>query len=62
MAALNHSMGTDVGYMLREESSGKLVSAIGKVNGTKDQPLIMPNGGNLHYDNIMAEVCHSHSW
>ena len=54
--SLNFTCGTDPEFFMVEDSTGRIVSAIGKINGTKEEPLIAPNGAELHYDNILFEM------
>jgi hypothetical protein len=52
---LNFTCGTDIEMFLCKEEDNKVVSAVGIINGTKEKPVIMPNGASLHYDNVLAE-------
>ena len=53
---LNFSTGTDPEFFMIEDSTKRIVSAIGRINGTKEQPLLAPNGAALHHDNIAFEM------
>lgn len=47
------TIGTDPEYLLQHE--GKLVSAIGKIQGNKEER-ICRNGHQIFYDNVLAEI------
>ena len=50
------TIGCDPEFFLRERKSGKLLSAIPHINGTKDIPQLLPRGGNIQRDNVAVEV------
>lgn len=52
----NFTIGCDPEFFLRERESGKLISAIPFVKGTKEQPMPLPKGGNIQRDNVAVEV------
>jgi len=47
------TFGTDPEFFLKQND--KYVSAIGKINGTKEVPDILQNGAGLQYDNVALE-------
>ena len=49
------TVGTDPEFFLKDKGTGSWVSAIGIINGTKDNPERMPNGSYLQYDNVALE-------
>lgn len=49
------TIGTDSECFLRSKDSGRLVSAIPFINGTKHEPQPLP-GGNIQRDNVAMEV------
>lgn len=49
------TVGTDPEFFLKDKKSGNWVSAIGIVEGTKENPERMPNGSYLQYDNVALE-------
>lgn len=55
MAKSSFTIGCDPEFFLRERESGKLVSAIPFVEGTKDKPQLLPAGGNIQHDNVAVE-------
>jgi len=48
-------VGSDPEFMLCD-GAGRLKSAIGVVNGTKEEKIDLGNGNKLFYDNVLAEV------
>ncbi len=50
------TIGCDPEFFLRERKSGKLISAIPFITGTKDEPLRLPLGGNIQRDNVAMEI------
>lgn len=50
------TIGCDPEFFLRERKSGKLISAIPFVRGTKEAPMPLPRGGNIQRDNVAVEV------
>ena len=56
MAKPRFTIGCDPEFFLRERESGKLISAIPHVAGTKDEPQLLPKGGNIQRDNVAVEV------
>ena len=50
------TIGCDPEFFLRERASGKLISAIPFVEGTKMEPKPLPRGGNIQRDNVAVEV------
>lgn len=50
------TIGCDPEFFLRDKKTGKLLSAIPYINGTKDSPQLLPNGGNIQRDNVALEV------
>lgn len=49
------TIGCDAEFFLRQRKSGKLVSAIPFIKGTKENPEPLPKGGNLQRDNVAVE-------
>lgn len=49
------TIGCDPEFFISDATS--LVSAVGKVDGTKDKPLWLPTGSGLQYDNVALEFC-----
>lgn len=50
------TIGCDPEFFLKERESGKLISAIPFVTGTKENPTVLPKGGNIQRDNVAVEV------
>jgi hypothetical protein len=50
------TIGCDPEFFLRERKSGKLISAIPFISGTKDEPFRLPLGGNIQRDNVAMEI------
>lgn len=55
MAKSRFTIGCDPEFFLKERASGKLISAIPFVKGTKEQPMPLPAGGNIQRDNVAVE-------
>jgi len=55
MAKKVFSIGTDPEFFLAENETGQLRSAIPHINGTKEEPAPLPNGGNIQRDNVAVE-------
>ncbi|HLD89510.1 MAG TPA: hypothetical protein VI911_00565 [Patescibacteria group bacterium] len=51
---VRHTIGCDPEFFLKDEN-GKLVSAIGIIPGTKEEPYGLPNGAGLQVDNVALE-------
>ena len=52
------TVGTDPELMLREKSTGRIISAAGLIGGTKGKPVQMeglPEGYGVQEDNVMVE-------
>jgi len=49
------TIGTDPEFFLKEKETGKLVSAIPYINGTKHEPEALPSGGTIQRDNVAVE-------
>lgn len=56
MSMRKFTIGCDPEFFLRERKSGKLISAIPHVRGTKEDPFPLPRGGNIQRDNVAVEV------
>lgn len=52
---MSFTIGCDPEFFL--EKDGHLVSAIGHIKGTKEEPLWLKNGSGLQYDNVALEFC-----
>jgi hypothetical protein len=52
----NFTIGCDPEFFLKERESGKLISAIPFVKGTKEHPMPLPKGGNIQRDNVAVEI------
>ena len=50
------TIGCDPEFFLKDLKSGKLVSAIPFITGTKDNPFRLPLGGNIQRDNVAMEI------
>lgn len=55
MAQKRFSIGTDPEFFLRDKESGKMMSAIPYVEGTKQVPVELPSGGTVQRDNVALE-------
>jgi len=49
------SIGTDPEFFLAKKEDGRLISAIPHISGTKEEPAMLPNGGNIQRDNVAVE-------
>ncbi len=49
------TIGTDPEFFLRRKDSGKLISAIPHIKGTKEAPEELPCGAKLQHDNVAVE-------
>jgi hypothetical protein len=49
------TVGTDPEFFLKDQKTGRYISAVGIVSGTKEEPERMPNGSYLQYDNVAVE-------
>jgi hypothetical protein len=56
MSNKRFTIGCDPEFFLRERASGKLISAIPHVEGTKQDPFCLPRGGNIQRDNVAVEI------
>lgn len=50
------TIGCDPEFFLKDLKSGKLISAIPYITGTKDNPFRLPLGGNIQRDNVAMEI------
>jgi hypothetical protein len=50
------TIGCDPEFFLKDRRSGKLISAIPFITGTKDSPFKLPLGGNIQRDNVAMEI------
>lgn len=50
------TIGCDPEFFMRERATGKLISAIPYIKGTKDKPELLPQGGNIQRDNVAVEI------
>lgn len=55
MIKMRATIGTDPEFFLRNRESGRLVSAIPHIKGTKSTPDPLPGGGNVQRDNVAVE-------
>lgn len=53
----NLLIGSDPEAMIIEEASGKMISAVGLIPGTKDEPQPIGNGCYIQADNVNVEWC-----
>jgi hypothetical protein len=49
------TIGTDPEFFMQRKKDGKLISAVPYINGTKDAPEPLENGGNVQFDNVAIE-------
>ena len=56
MAESKFTIGCDPEFFLKEKKTGKLISAIPFVSGTKENPMDLPKGGNIQRDNVAVEI------
>lgn len=52
----NFTIGCDPEFFLKNNKTDKLVSAIPFINGTKYEPEVLENGGNIQRDNVAVEI------
>lgn len=52
----NFTIGCDPEFFVKERATGKLISAIPFIKGTKHEPELLPKGGNIQRDNVALEV------
>lgn len=50
------TIGCDPEFFISDKDRG-FVSAVGKINGTKEEPLWLSSGSGLQYDNVALEFC-----
>ena len=50
------TIGCDPEFFMRKHTTGKLVSAIPFIKGTKDNPELLDKGGNIQRDNVSVEI------
>ena len=50
------TIGCDPEFFMRERATGKLISSIPFINGTKHNPELLPQGGNIQRDNVAVEI------
>lgn len=50
------TIGCDPEFFLRNKETGRLISAVPYVKGTKWEPKLLPCGGNIQRDNVAVEV------
>ena len=50
------TIGCDPEFFMRERATGKLISAIPYIDGTKEAPELLAQGGNLQRDNVTVEI------
>jgi len=55
MKSKRFTIGTDPEFFLRDKNTGKMVSAIPYVEGTKHEPVELPSGGTVQRDNVALE-------
>lgn len=55
MTEKRNTIGTDPEFFMMEKETGKLISAIPYINGTKHDPEPLPSGGNIQRDNVALE-------
>lgn len=53
---LTFSLGSDPEFFFRNPETGKMVSAIPFIQGTKYEPAPLPKGGNVQRDNVAVEI------
>lgn len=51
----NATIGTDPEFFLVDKSTGKYISAIPYIEGTKYNPMSLPSGGSVQHDNVAIE-------
>lgn len=50
------TIGCDPEFFMRHRNTGKLISAIPFIHGTKYEPELLPQGGNIQRDNVAVEI------
>lgn len=50
------TIGCDPEFFMRKRSTGKLISAIPFIKGTKEAPELLDRGGNIQRDNVSVEI------
>ena len=50
-----NTIGTDPEFFMVVRETGKLISAIPHIEGTKDAPVPLPQGGTVQRDNVALE-------
>lgn len=50
------TIGCDPEFFMRKRATGELISAIPFIKGTKDNPELLPQGGNIQRDNVSVEI------
>ncbi|MCK4454625.1 hypothetical protein KAU51_04785 [Candidatus Parcubacteria bacterium] len=50
------TIGCDPEFFMRERATGKLISAIPFIKGTKHNPELLAQGGNIQRDNVAVEI------
>lgn len=50
------TIGCDPEFFMRKRDTGKLISAIPFIKGTKDEPEKLSQGGNIQRDNVAVEI------
>ena len=50
------TIGCDPEFFLKDIKSGKLISGIPFISGTKEEPKLLPKGGNIQRDNVAVEI------
>ena len=56
MSNSNFTIGCDPEFFVKERVTGKLISAIPFIKGTKRKPELLPKGGNIQRDNVALEI------
>lgn len=49
------TIGTDPEFFMQRQEDGKLISAVPYIDGTKEKPEPLENGGNVQFDNVAIE-------
>jgi len=52
---MKFTIGTDPEFFIKNDKTGKLVSAIPHIEGDKHNPIPLPSGGNIQSDNVAVE-------
>lgn len=53
---LQFTLGSDPEFFFQDIKTGNMVSAIPFIAGTKEEPVPLPNGGNVQRDNVAVEI------